>query len=482
MRASLPESSTRWIAWLARGLAQRWSVLATFAALFAVFSCAPMAEAVTAQPFTITIIDNAPVVNDNFNAYITGGPTNDADINDGISGSYSKTAFDTLVLNTTTKVARVTMPSGTSTLYSYTPYAASAPFPYTDSFRYRVGSGGSATNAAVTVRYTRNQTITFGAIPNHVYGDAAFSVASLATVTDNVTNASSGQAITFSLVSGPATVSAVGQVTITGVGTVVVRADQVGTADYRAAPSVTQSFTVAKGTQTITFPAIAAQTFAVPNPTVALGASSTSGLAVTYSITSGPGSLSGSTLTCTGAGSIVVAANQAGDANWNAAAVVSQTCTVAKANQTITFAAIANQTYANPQPTVTLGASATSGLAIAYTVTGPATISGTTLTITGVGTVTVNANQAGNGNYNAATQVPQSFTVNPGTPVITFPALAGATYNASPNPTVALAATSNSGAAVSYAISGGTGTGSIAASTLTGTSAGTITVTASQAA
>jgi hypothetical protein len=47
-------------------------------------------------------------------------------------------------------------------------------------------------------------------------------------------------------------------------------------------------------------------------------------------------------------------------------------------------------------------------------VSGPGTVSGSTLTITGTGTVVVAANQAGNANYTAATQVTHSIVVNAG--------------------------------------------------------------------
>jgi hypothetical protein len=60
-----------------------------------------------------------------------------------------------------------------------------------------------------------------------------------------------------------------------------------------------------------------------------------------------------------------------------------------------------------------LTASASSGLAVSYTATGPAMVSGTNgslLTVTGPGMVTVTAANAGNGNYAAATSVQQSFT------------------------------------------------------------------------
>jgi len=59
--------------------------------------------------------------------------------------------------------------------------------------------------------------------------------------------ASSGLALSFTLVSGPATLSGTNNdtVTVTGTGTVVIQASQAGNADYYAAPSVDQSFTVA---------------------------------------------------------------------------------------------------------------------------------------------------------------------------------------------------------------------------------------------
>jgi hypothetical protein len=80
-----------------------------------------------------------------------------------------------------------------------------------------------------------NQTITFGSLPSKTYGDAPFTVSA---------TASSGLAVSFSIVSGPATIAG-NVVTITGVGTVTVRASQSGDANWNAAANVNQSFTVA---------------------------------------------------------------------------------------------------------------------------------------------------------------------------------------------------------------------------------------------
>lgn len=79
------------------------------------------------------------------------------------------------------------------------------------------------------------QTISFGGLPGKRLEDAPFAVAA---------TASSGLAVGFSVVSGPATMSGT-TITLTGAaGMVVVRAAQFGNTNYQAASSVEQSFTV----------------------------------------------------------------------------------------------------------------------------------------------------------------------------------------------------------------------------------------------
>ncbi len=85
---------------------------------------------------------------------------------------------------------------------------------------------------------------------------------------------------------------------------------------------VTANATTLKLNQAIDFPAIGNQ---LTTNEVGLSATASSGLAVSFSIVSGPGSLDGTTLTFTGAGSVSVAASQAGDSTWNAAPDVTNT-------------------------------------------------------------------------------------------------------------------------------------------------------------
>ncbi len=153
----------------------------------------------------------------------------------------------------------------------------------------------------------------------------------------------------------------------------------------------------------------------VSNTPFGVTANTTSGLALSYAIQSGPATISGITITLSGTtGTVVVAVNQAGNTNYNAATQVTESFTVtdaSKTNQTITFSTLANKTYGDAD--FNLSATASSSLGVVYNVvSGDATISGNTITITGVGTVIIEANQTGDATYNPAPSVQQSFTVN----------------------------------------------------------------------
>lgn len=90
---------------------------------------------------------------------------------------------------------------------------------------------------------------------------------------------------------------------------------------------------------------------------------------------------------------------------------ITETLTIAKANQTISFGALADMTYEDADFSVT--ASANSGLPVRFSVGSQdaCTISGSTLHLGGVGSCTVTAEQVGNQNYNPAQPVSRSLTI-----------------------------------------------------------------------
>lgn len=312
----------------------------------------------------------------------------------------------------------------------------------------------------------KSQTITFTQPTTPVvYGVAPIALTATAT---------SGLPIAFSIVSGPGAISG-STLTVTGVGTIVVAANQAGGGIYNAAAQVTNSVVVNQGSQTINFTAPASPV-AYSTAPISLSATATSGLAVTFSIVSGPGSLNGSNLTITGVGTITIAANQAGNADYTAATQVTQTIVVTLATQTINFRQPPTPVAYGVKPIV-LSATATSGLGVTFTImSGPGSISGSALTVIGIGTIVVAANQAGNADYTAAAQVTQSVVVDRGSQTITFTApKTPVAYGVKP---ITLSAKSSSGLAVTLSVT--SGPGKISGDVLTITGVGSVVVAATQ--
>jgi hypothetical protein len=117
----------------------------------------------------------------------------------------------------------------------------------------------------------------------------------------------------------------------------------------------------------------------------------------------------------TGAGTYTVKADFTGNQNYKQASAT-KTITVAKADQTITFAALPDKTYGDPDFKVS--ATASSGLSVSFSASGNCTVTQNPsgdwiVSLTAAGSCTITASRAGDGNYNAATPVPRTFTINP---------------------------------------------------------------------
>lgn len=166
----------------------------------------------------------------------------------------------------------------------------------------------------------------------------------------------------------------------------------------------------------------------------------------------------------------------------NSATASVTTRTAAPQDQTIDFPAIGAQWTTN---ILTLSATASSGLPVSFAVgAGPASISGgTTLTFSGAGTVSIVASQAGNGSWNPAPNVTNSFSVAKATAGVTLNGLAQA-YDGTPR--VVTATTTPSGLSVGVTYNGsGTApvnagsyaaTGTVSDAMYQGSAAGTLVV------
>ncbi len=151
---------------------------------------------------------------------------------------------------------------------------------------------------------------------------------------------------------------------------------------------------------------------------------------------------------------------------------------IAKAEQSINFAAVNNTTFGASD--FTINATATSGLTVSLTVvSGNCTLSSPTspsnVHITGAGSCSITASQGGNGNFNSAVDVTRTFNIAKATQVITFALIANMTFG---DADFDVSATGGgSGNAVTFAA---TGNCTVSGNTVHITAAGSCTITASQ--
>jgi len=324
--------------------------------------------------------------------------------------------------------------------------------------------GDANTNPAAPVARTfsigkADQQITFGALADKKFGDADFGV---------VATASSNLAVAFSA-GGNCTVTGA-QVHVTGAGLCTITASQDGDANVNAAAPVARTFSIGKSDQQITFEVLADKKFG--DADFGLIAAASSNLAVGLAA-AGNCTLNGSQVHLTGAGLCTITASQDGDANINAAVPVARSFSIGKADQQITFDALANKTIGDADFVV--GATASSNLAVSLAANGNCTLNGNQIHLTGAGQCTVTASQDGDGNTNPAAPIARTFSINKADQQIAFDALADKKFG---DPDFAINATASSNLAVSLAAAGNC---TVNGNQIHLTGAGQCTVTASQA-
>ena len=408
----------------------------------------------TAGTLTVTRAPLTVTADAKTRTYGAANPTLTATITGFVNSETSAVVSGNPALSTTA--------TATSSVGGYTITAAAGTLTATN---YSFGF----TNGTLTVGQT-SQTLTFGALANKTFGDAAFAVSATST---------SGLTPSYSIVSGPATISGA-TVTITGAGTVVVRASQAGDGNYTAATPMDQSFTVAKATPTLTWATPSAITFGTALSATQLNATASVAGAFAYSPASG-------TTPSVGTQTLSATFTPTDTANYNpASASVALSVVVAVPGSPTAITA----TTANGEATVTFTAPSFTGSAAitGYTIRATAT-DGSTVTVNATGSpakvtgltpgksyrfTVIASNSAGSSESSTTSDALAISLVNQ---TITFAAPADRASNSG---SFTLAATATSGLPVTFTVVSGPAllTGNVL--DLTGT-AGTVKIRASQA-
>ena len=269
----------------------------------------------------------------------------------------------------------------------------------------QAGNANYLVASQVSKTFTINkasQTITFPQPLSTVNGVATYALSASASSDLSVAFTSS---TTFNC-----TVTSGGMVTIRAAGSCTINANQTGNANYYAASQVSRTFTIDKGSQTITF---------LQPPSVVLGVAPYT-LTATGGASGNPVIFSSSTtavctvtsvgkVTIVSAGNCTINAGQVGTGNYYAAPTVSRTFVV-QSTQSISFLQPATVTYGIAPFSII--ATSSSGLPVEFS-------SATTnvclvtqagvVTVIGIGDCTINADQVGNVNFAQAPRVSRTF-------------------------------------------------------------------------
>jgi len=320
----------------------------------------------------------------------------------------------------------------TDGVLSGTPAQAGA-FPIIVRATDATGGGGFAADVSYVLNIEAGaQTIRFGALPAASLSDSLLILSA---------TASSGLRIEF--VSGTPAICAVSgaSLTLLQTGTCTIRADQAGDADWTAAPSVSQSFTVTPATLTMTTRVatglqvgaafrqtnsaaggVAPYTYSLPSGALAPG----------VSLDAATGEVSG-TPTVAGRFSYIIRATDARSVFVDAGVTI---VTIAKGSQTVSFTS-PPPSATLPGPDYTVTASSTSGLPVVFSLDASSSgcvLNGATLSFNAVGDCVINAHQAGDSNWTAAAQVQQRIAIVATPPITGDVSAVAVPYNSSGTP------------------------------------------------
>ncbi len=252
------------------------------------------------------------------------------------------------------------------------------------------------------------QTIGFGSLTTHTFGDPPFTV--------SATGGASGNPVTFQAIGNCTASGSNGStITLTGAGSCTVTANQVGSGQYTGAAPVVQWFAILRGAPAVTWPRPANITYGTALSARQLNATSR---------------LPGKLRYAPGAGTLLPAgANQEIDVHFapadstNYVPVVATTqITVLQASQHIALMPLPDRTYGDASFVVSVSGNL-AGTATRFAARGACRaggMNGKVISLTGAGSCTVAATQPGSQNYRAATAAAATFRIGKAAPRITW--------------------------------------------------------------
>jgi hypothetical protein len=266
-------------------------------------------------------------------------------------------------------------------------------------------------------------------------------------------SSASGRSITFSVDGTPSDACSLASDTVTfeHAGTCVVSADVQSDARALGAARAdhTQRIEIPQEDQEVSF---SAPSGAAVDGTDPLGATSSSGLPVHYSVDSANGActVDDGAVTYEHALDCTITPSQAGNRDYTSAEPVTRTFDVAKGTQTISFTPPADAAVGSDSP---LQATSSSGANVTFdqgtSANGACTVTGSTVTFDHARDCTVTMSADGTDDYQALPDVTRTFSIAKGTPHLDFVLPAQAQVQGSDS----LAATSSdSNGTITYAI------------------------------
>ncbi len=264
------------------------------------------------------------------------------------------------------------------------------------------------------------QTIGFDALANKTYGDADFRPTTLAT-----------SQLTVKLTSADTAIAEIinGAIRIKSPGTVEIIADQHGDDIYDSAPSVSQILKINKAPQYVLFGEISDKIYGNEDFSPFVKASSGLEISLTPDNDSVVEIINNATIHIIGTGKVTLTASQDGNEMFAVAPAVSQTFSVQKAAQYISFGVINDKIYGNEDFSPFVKAS--SGLDVQLQASNDTVveiINNATIHIIGVGQVTITASQSGNKLFKPVVTLPQQLTVKKAEQNIVFKAISDKTF------------------------------------------------------